>query len=62
MALGIVATIMMMIVHLLGAIFVIIWPLVWVGILVLFLFMMYKAFNNQKVKLPFIGDFADKQA
>jgi uncharacterized membrane protein len=35
---------------------------VWIGALVLFLFLMYKAFNNQKLKLPVIGDLADQQA
>jgi uncharacterized membrane protein len=35
---------------------------VWIGALVLFLFLMYKSFNNQKLKLPYIGDMADKQA
>jgi uncharacterized membrane protein len=32
------------------------------GMLVLWLYMMYSAFNNNKVKLPFIGDLAEKQA
>ena len=35
---------------------------VWIGALVLFLFLMYKAFNNQKLKLPYIGNMADQQA
>lgn len=61
-ALGIVATLMTVMFHLIGALFVLIWPIVWISILILFLFMMYKSFNNQKVKLPFIGDFADRQA
>ena len=37
-------------------------PLVWLGALVLWLFMIYKAYQNQKVVLPIIGDFAQKQA
>jgi uncharacterized membrane protein len=61
-ALSIVATIVSIMIHLLGALFLFIWPLAWLGTLILFLFMMYKSFNNQKVKLPFIGDLAEKQA
>lgn len=61
-AIGIVSAILTMMIHLIGALFVIVWPLLWLGILILFLFMMYKSFNNEKVKLPFIGDFAEKQA
>lgn len=38
------------------------YPLLWLCILVLFLLMMYKAYNNQTVKLPVIGDLAAKQA
>jgi uncharacterized membrane protein len=30
--------------------------------LILWLYMMYSAFNNKKVKIPFIGDLAEKQA
>lgn len=37
-------------------------PLIFLGGIVLWLYMMYSAFNNQKVKLPFIGDLAEKQA
>lgn len=37
-------------------------PLLLLGGLVLWLYMMYSAFNNQKVKLPIIGDLAEKQA
>jgi uncharacterized membrane protein len=38
------------------------YPLLWLCILALFLVLMYKAYNNQKVKLPVIGDLAEKQA
>ncbi len=38
------------------------YPLLWLCILVLFIVLMYKSYNNQKVKLPFIGDLAEKQA
>jgi uncharacterized membrane protein len=61
-AVGIVATMMTLLLHLFGALFVFIYPLLWIGVLIMFLFMMYKAFNNEKLKLPFIGDLAEKQA
>jgi uncharacterized membrane protein len=38
------------------------YPIIWLCILVLFIVMMYKTYNNQRVKLPFIGDLAEKQA
>jgi uncharacterized membrane protein len=60
--LGIVFGIIAAMIHVFSLVLIPIWPLLWIGILVLFLFMMYKSFNNQKVKLPFIGDLADKQA
>jgi uncharacterized membrane protein len=37
-------------------------PLLFLAGLVLWLYMMYSAFNNKKVKLPIIGDLAEKQA
>jgi uncharacterized membrane protein len=48
-----------------GLAFVIMGPLmmlIWLGVLVLVIFLMIKAYNNQKFKLPFIGDLAEKQA
>ena len=38
------------------------WPLVHLGFFFLWLYMMYTAFNNKKIKLPVIGDLAEKQA
>ena len=38
------------------------YPIISLAIIVLFLVMMYKAYNNQRVKLPIIGDLAQKQA
>ena len=35
---------------------------IWLGILVCWLFLMYKAYNNETFKLPVIGDWALKQA
>ena len=37
-------------------------PLVGILFLLLWLYMMYTAFNNKKIKLPLIGDLAEKQA
>jgi uncharacterized membrane protein len=37
-------------------------PVIGVAGLVLWLYMMYSTFNNKKVKLPLIGDLAEKQA
>jgi uncharacterized membrane protein len=37
-------------------------PLIALAGLVIWLYMMYTAFNNKKVKLPLIGDLAEKQA
>ena len=61
-ALSICFAIVLAVVHVFAAILLPIWPILWVGVLILFLYMMYKSFNNQKLKLPFIGDFAEKQA
>ncbi len=45
-----------------GFLLVLFYPILWVCIFVLFLVLMYKAYNNQTIKLPFIGDLAQKQA
>ena len=46
----------------LGLLLVPIWFVLGVGIFALWLFLMFKAYNNQKFKLPIIGDLAEKQA
>ena len=38
------------------------YPLVMIGVIVLWLYLMYSAYNNKRVKLPIIGDLAEKQA
>ena len=38
------------------------YPLVLIGVIVLWLYLMYSAYNNKRVKLPIIGDLAEKQA
>jgi|tagenome__1003787_1003787.scaffolds.fasta_scaffold20748166_2 uncharacterized membrane protein len=51
--------------HIIGPLALIIVPidmLLWLGSVVLFIFMMIKAYGMQKTKLPFIGDFAEKTA
>ena len=35
---------------------------IWLGGVALWLFLMYKAYNNEKFKLPVIGDLAEKQS
>ena len=46
----------------LGFLAIIIWPVFGLGMLGLWLFMMYKAYNNEKFVLPIIGPLAEKQA
>jgi uncharacterized membrane protein len=36
--------------------------LIWLGGVALWLFLMYKAYSNEKFKLPVIGDLAEKQS
>lgn len=61
-ALGIIFSIITAIIHVFALLLLPVWPLLWIAALVLFLFMMFKSFSNAKVKLPFIGDLADRQA
>jgi uncharacterized membrane protein len=37
-------------------------PLFGLAVVILWLYLMYSAYNNRKVKLPLVGDFAEKQA
>jgi uncharacterized membrane protein len=39
-----------------------IWPLLGLLVFVLWIFMMYKAYQHEKFKLPIIGDIAEKMA
>jgi uncharacterized membrane protein len=48
--------------HGIGYLLVLLYPILWLCIFVLFIVLMYKAYNNQTVKLPFLGDLAQKQA
>jgi len=36
--------------------------LIWLAILAYWIFLMYKAYNTELYKIPFIGDLAAKQA
>ena len=46
----------------LGWMLALLWPLFGLACLAIWLFLMYKAYNNEKFKLPIIGDLAEKQA
>ncbi|MDA1279183.1 MAG: DUF4870 domain-containing protein [Chloroflexi bacterium] len=35
--------------------------IVWIGTLILWLFLMYRAYKGERYKLPLVGDFAEKQ-
>ena len=54
---GIILTVM----HL-GLLMLPIWLILGLGVFAAWIFLMFKAYNNEKFKLPFIGDLAEKQA
>jgi uncharacterized membrane protein len=58
-AYAIVGSILAVITHGIGFVF---FPLFGLLLFVLWLYMMYSAYNNKKVKLPLIGDLAERQA
>ena len=60
-ALGIVMSIIGMI-PMVGLITLILWPLIGLGLLVVWVICLLKAYQGQMFKLPFIGDLAEKQA
>jgi len=41
---------------------ILLYPIIGLGFFVLWLYMMFSAYNNKRVKLPVIGDLAEKQA
>jgi uncharacterized membrane protein len=47
---------------LLALVMVPVWFVCWIGTLVLAIYMMMKAYKGEMTKLPFVGDFAAKQA
>ncbi len=46
----------------LGWLALIFWPIIGLALFCVWLFLTYKAYNNEKFKLPIIGDLAEKQA
>jgi uncharacterized membrane protein len=61
-ALSIVFSIMFRVVPFLGLIGVIVYPVLWLGIFLLWLYMMFSAYQGKMVVLPIIGPFAQQQA
>jgi uncharacterized membrane protein len=41
---------------------ILLYPIIGLGFFVLWLYLMYSAYNNKRIKLPLIGDLAEKQA
>ena len=60
--LGIVGGILSSIMPLLALVMVPVWFVCWIGTLVLAIYMMMKAYKGEMTKLPFVGEFAAKQA
>lgn len=46
----------------LNLILVVLWPLLWLAIFIVWLLLMFKAYKNEMWKLPVIGPFAEKWA
>jgi uncharacterized membrane protein len=61
-AFSIVIFVLAAITHGIGGLVGLLWPLIWLAYLGLKIFLMIKAYGNQEVKLPIIGDLAAKQA
>jgi uncharacterized membrane protein len=61
-ALGIILTLFMSMSYGLGAMLGMLLVLFGLGELILFIFLAVKAYNNQRIVLPIIGPFAEKQA
>jgi uncharacterized membrane protein len=61
-ALGIVVSIFVRMVPFLGLFTLAFWPIFWLACLALWLYLMYKAYNNQRFVVPIIGPMAEKQA
>ena len=61
-AFTVITTVVGMVLGPLAALLGLVWLLVWVGVMALWVFMMYKAYTNSMMKLPIIGALAEKQA
>jgi uncharacterized membrane protein len=59
---GIISTILFFVSATLGSIFSLLHMLIWLLLFVLWIFLMYKAYSNDKFKLPVIGQMAENQA
>lgn len=46
----------------LNLILIVLWPLLWLAIFIVWLLLMFKAYKNEMWKLPVIGPFAEKYA
>ena len=46
----------------LNLILIVLWPLLWLAILLVWLLLMFKAYKNEMWKLPVIGNFCEQQA
>ena len=61
-ALGIVLGLFMAVSYSMAMMVGLVWTLVGLGELILFIFLAFKAYQNQRIVLPIIGPFAEKQA
>jgi len=46
----------------LNLILIVLWPLLWLAIFIVWLLLMFKAYKNEMWKLPVIGNFCEQQA
>ena len=60
--LGVVGSILSAVFAPLALIMIPVWFLLWAGSIVLCIYMMIKAYKGEMTKLPFVGEFAAKQA
>jgi uncharacterized membrane protein len=58
----IILFVLMIIVSLIPLIGWFLYILIWIATLILWIFLMYKAFKGERYKLPVVGDFAEQQA
>ena len=62
-AFGIVSFLLTMITAMLhfpvGFLMVFLWPIIGIGVLIVWIYLMYKAYNNEKYKLPVIGNMVE---
>jgi len=60
--LGIIFGMFMAVSYSLGVMVGLLWTLIGLGELILFIFLAVKAYQNQRIVLPVVGPFAEKQA